>query len=79
MKSAVANAGSDIDFSLRGVMGRDVGELGNERLFPTILSLPASNDCQSGNISFSSSSPIALNEASSGSGVTGLEGVASRI
>ena len=79
MKSAVANAGSDIDFSLRGVMGRDVGGLGNERLFPTILSLLASNDCQSGNISFSSSSPIALNEASSGSGVTGLEGVASRI
>lgn len=79
MKSAVANAGSDIDFSSRGVMGREVGGLGNERLFPTILSLPSSNDCQSGNISFSSSSPIALNEASSGSGVTGLEGVASRI
>ena len=79
MKSAVANAGSDIDLSSRGVMGRDVGGLGNESLFPTILSLPSSNDCQSGNISFSSSSPIAFNEASSGSGVTGLEGGASRI
>lgn len=79
MKSAVANAGSDVDLFSRGVMGRDVGGLGNERLFPTILSLPSSNDCQSGNISFSSSSPIAFNEASSGSGVNGLEGGASRI
>lgn len=58
-------------------MGREVGGLG--KLFPTILSLPASDGCQSENISFSSSSPRAFNEASSDSGVTGLEGGASRI